>query len=583
MFKKILTNNLFWLITLTTLGYLCRVLSSKASITYIPDTQIIRQAFDLGQIIISRRIFDIGLGDTPFKYPLVLPYYLLGIYGMLFGLGYITRVIPSINTFTTLLFTQRESIHFVAVLSLGIINALVIPYIYSATRVLNKTHLGWLAASLMAFDLISVQFGGQARPHAPLASLSFITVVACVRSLQNDHPWRWTLLSAFLGAVVFGTLQSGILIFVPMGLMWAMRLTEAASTRQFKKELLRAAASALLALMVGIITYPSLLQEYPQLVVNLLTGQSLRLGGGSHEFSTSMFGLANVPLFLWHLLGHEPIIAPLSLIAVPYFIWQQRANKKMLSVALSFPLLNLIMWGVYADAQPRYMLVLIPFLILAVAYWLEDICQHFVSPKIYLLIGLIVVAPTILTSLRFIWVANQTDTRTLASQWIKTAIPTNATLFSNFQMQEITPTKASLQRQQRDYPQSLGTYQQWLLQLEEARYTSPAYNVVDYSIYWSKDDRKAQQALFKNQAVQFVVIASQYATLQIPVANYAIENGTPLHTICPGRNIEYAQMPIDLYDGFAWHEIWQLERPGPIIIVFQLNETGSRITAPICP
>ncbi len=582
MLKKIFTNNLFWLITLTALGYFFRILSSRSSIAYIPDTQIIRQAFDLGQIIISRRIFDIGLGETPFKYPLVLPYYLLGIYGLLFGLGYITRVIPSITSFTTLLFTQRETVHFVAVLSLGVINVLAVPYIYKAARALNRNHFGWLAAGLMAFDLLSVQFGGQARPHAPLASLSFIAVAACVQALQKDHPWRWTLLSAFLSAVVFGTLQSGILIFAPFGLMWMIRLTEAASAQQIKKELLRAAASALLALVVSIIIYPPLLQEYPQLVVNLLTGKSLRLGGGSHEFSTSMFGLANVPLFLWHLLGHEPIIVPLSLIAIPYFLWQQRTNKKMLSIALSFPLLNLIMWGIYADAQPRYMLVLIPFLILVVTYWLEDIAQHLLSKKTYLLIGLIVVAPTLTTSLRFIWVANQTDTRTLASQWIKATIPANATLFSNFQMQEITPTKASLQRQQRDYPQSLGTYQQWLLQLDDTHYASPAYNIVDYSIYWSKDDEKSQQALFKNHAIQFVVIASQYATLQVPVGANAIENGTPQHTICPGRGIEYAQIPTDLYDGFAWREIWRLERPGPIIVVFRLNETGSRLTAPIC-
>src|SRR5258708_16179887 len=145
------------LVALTLLGYGLRMYGAGSSINYIPDTQIIREALDFGQALAGGRAFDVNMGDS-LKYPLTLPYFLLGVYGLLFAGGYVSGSLPSVRAFTNFLFLQRETVHLISVTALNLINVAAIPLAFVAARRLDNRHSGWLAASLVTFDLILVQF-----------------------------------------------------------------------------------------------------------------------------------------------------------------------------------------------------------------------------------------------------------------------------------------------------------------------------------------------------------------------------------------------------------------------------------------
>ncbi len=569
-------RQLLALAALMALAYALRVFGAKSSIAYIPDTQIVREAMDIGQTLAARRAFDVNMGEAP-KYPLTLPYYLLGIYGLVFVWGLISGATSSLSEFTTFLFTQRETIHYVSVLALNVISVAVVPAAYFAARALNSRHAGWLAAIFATFDLLMVHFSHHVRPHAPMATLSFLSIVLLVR-VGRGGGRLWTLAASVMCALTIGALQNGILVLVPLAIAWGIRLYDARRNKSLRREIGLLLVNAALTLALAWLLYPQLFAEYLSVASYLLFGGSYYLGGGAHELPTAVFRLSNIPTFLNLLFGYEPLLSLLLPLALPYFLWQKRADWRMLAIALPFPVISAIFWSLYTFNLPRYYLTFASFLIALGAYFLEDIILWLTARWSWAkaVSILLLTAPLAALALRFDWVTDQVDTRSLASRWIESNLPDGATLIANFQLLELTPTQASLVRQNADYPGSLGTYNQWLLgQPLENFQAGPAYDIVEYSYYWPRDDEEQQKQVAAKYAIEYAAVESYTAQLTdaLAVPRYAQRYGTPVEIFCPGSGISGAYLPIDIYDGWAWRDIWQADRPGPIIVIFKLDRT----------
>jgi len=570
------------LVCLTLLAFGLRIIGARSSIAYIPDTQIIREALDLGQQHSLQQIFDINLNNE-LKYPLTLPYYLLGVYGLIFAVGFVFRIFPDLKTFITFLFTQRETIHLIAVLALAVITTAAVPVAFIVSKRLNRNHTGWLAAGLVAFDLLSVQMSHQARPHAPLAALAFITVVLLCSFTVSQGGWLNSLAATLLTALTFGTLQSGAVVLVPYGLAWLIRLSDAWRARRFWPEA-RIGILNLVALAgLLFLLYPPVFTEYPRFVYNIVTGSpQYTLGGGSHVFERSNFGLQYIPAFVSGWFGYQPLQVLLFPFALTLFIWDLRSQWRILVVGLPLPVINLIMWAIYYDNSPRFWATLALFNALLCAYLIEEVIvwsARTINLNQWRLVGaalLIVVMPAFINAIRLDVVMSQPDTRTLASEWVKVHIPANATVIGNFQMLELLPNQDSLRRQNLDYPGSLGTYAQWLLSQDAATYPpGPAFDIVDFGLYWFTHP---SSSLIKDLKIQYVVAQTNSSDLtqdQALIA-YTQQYGQPLQVFCPGLDVKSTYLPIDIY-GWAWQEIWKVDRPGPIVIVYQL---GNAQTAP---
>src|SRR5258706_10226338 len=105
----------YCLVALTVLAFGLRIWAAEQVAPYVPDTQIIREALDLGQrLATGSTVFDVGL-DNSAKYPMILPYSLLTIYGAIFVGGRPAGYFPSVQQFTGWLFLNRIAIHVVTV------------------------------------------------------------------------------------------------------------------------------------------------------------------------------------------------------------------------------------------------------------------------------------------------------------------------------------------------------------------------------------------------------------------------------------------------------------------------------------
>src|SRR5258708_20907482 len=335
------------LVCLTLVAFGLRIMGARSSIDYILDTQIMREAFDIGQKHSLRQAFDTNLNDE-LKYPLTLPYYLLGVYGLIFVVGFVFRNFPDLETFVTFLFTQREAVHLIAVLALAVITTTAIPMAFIVSRKLNRNHTGLLAAGLVAFDLLSVQMSHQARPHAPLAALAFTAVALLCSFTVSQGDWWKALAATLVTALTFGVLQSGAVVLVPYSLMWLIRLRDSLRTGRFWREAKLGLLNIIVLASLIFLLYPPVFTEYPWLAYSIATGsQQYTLVGDLPTFWRSYLAVQYVAAFVSGLFGYQPLQVVLFPLALALFVWNLRSQWRVLAVGLPLPLINLIMWGIY--------------------------------------------------------------------------------------------------------------------------------------------------------------------------------------------------------------------------------------------
>jgi hypothetical protein len=258
-------------------------------------------------------------------------------------------------------------------------------------------------------------------------------------------------------------------------------------------------------------------------------------------------------------------------------VWSLRKQWPLLWVGCSFLVINIIIWGTFYDASARFWATLALFAIVPVAYFIEDITiwlRDTQSVKLHWVLPVGVLLPGVILVARLDYVLAQPDTRTVASNWIEKTLPPDTAIISNVQLLELTPSVFSLQQQNADFPNSLGTFNQWLLEQPAEAYPSPAYDLVNADYYWF-DTPENQQQLMAKRPINYAVIQSDFNELSFqtdPVSIYAFQHGIPELVVCPGSNFETTHLPLE-GSGWAWQTIWQFERSGPIVLVFKLTET----------
>ena len=562
---------------LTVFAYAVRVIGAESSIVYSEDPQLIRQAMEIGQSISSTREFDTTFREN-FKYPLTLTYYLAVVYGILYGAGRILLIFQSVVEFQTFLFENLSIVYVIAIFALNLISVSLVPIIFVLQRRLKHGNSGWLAAGLAAFNLLLVHFGHQPTPHVPLATLSLCAAGLLVVVAHNRGGWGILILATALSALVVGTLQSGILMCLPFALAILARPYHRG--RYKWRRLLESQTVVSLIVFVGfcILLYPDIVGEYGTVILGYLTGQAseFNLGGGSHVFRLSMFSLENVPQFVFRLSSYQPFLTAILPFAFLYFVVSLWHRKKLLLICLPFPVLNLVIWSTFYGTFPRITVILVPFMIFAIAYAIEDfVCKVAARRNVGLgrlrvVTFFLLLAPAFLSSIRLVWVTAQTDTRSLMTDWIINSIEAEQTILLNFQLHELAPTPESIERQGMDFPDSVGTRWRWLATQEGA--SERRYNIYN-AIYWNnlKDDPGARDEFLAEAEIRYLLVRSVVAW---PGADdmiaYAQTHGKLVHVICPAHGGQIAELPSDMFVG-AWQQIWKLHRPGPYVAIYDLD------------
>ncbi|MCY4061132.1 MAG: hypothetical protein OXG53_02060 [Chloroflexi bacterium] len=569
-------SSVILLVTLTVVGYGLRVIGAHTSVLFAHDTQLVRQSLEVGQQWLG---VEGPVDDNPSTYPMTLTMFLTGVYGIMFSAGLIVGAFDSASAFRDFLFVNREEIYLVAVLCLNLVSISLIPASFFAHRRLNSRHSGWLAAGFATFNLLLVHFGHQPRPHAPYASITFLTILLLVMLANRAGGQRLLIIATVMSAVTVGTLQSGLLIVVPY--ISALFLGSCNGGRFHWQEFVRMPylGSIALFLTLCMILYPNFAGEYGGLLLNSLIrhDSAFRIGSQSHSVSLLMFNVDNIPQFVSRLQTYQPFLTLLLPISAIYFVGARRKQYRTLLVAIPFPLMNLIIWSLFEGTYPRFTAVLQPFMIFAAAYFLEDVvlwlsCKSgFKLSRMRALVFALLISPLALTSARLVWVSTQPDTRTLAIDWIHRNISAGETFLVNFPQTSLLPTNGAIYRQNRDFPGSVGGFWHWLS--EEESVFHARYDIYD-KMYWQRLDTNsdARDEFIQRAGIRYLLVRSLVSLASVEdMSSYAQVNGRLIHIVCPAHDAIVAELPDDLFYQ-AWIQVWQLEKPGPFVAIYDLDQ-----------
>ncbi len=554
-FAKSHNRNVLFITLLTILGYVLRVWLAGNSVPYIPDTQIVREALNVGISLSNADFIDT---TTTLKYPLVMPSLLLLAYGVFYSVGSLLGWFASLAEFEAYLFANVTTFHLIAIWIGAAFNALTIPIVFDLGRKLFSERVGWVLALLFCFDLINVQFSHQARPHAVVTFFFVFALWASYKLLHKPSAYLYAF-SFGLAALAAGTLHNGFIAYAypVMVHVWLV----------FKKERglfeIRCLGALLICLIILLATYPQLLFA-PETFLTM-NDQGQILLSGYHDVDRASFLVSRVPARFRTVWLHAiPIVimAGIALIQLSvsqikdrFFIWG------ISIVAIGY----FLVFSPFDHTESRFFAPLMPMLILMSGVFLHSIERYALLFQTVVVISLGVGMALVF---RFDQLSTRTDTRDVATNWL-------------LQLDSLTPvvlereldvalTEQSLLKQAEYAPDSLGTKDRFQLANPDSGFDK--LNAHRNWIYqWQTLDDVATTLVEANA----VHIISFYETefVELPPLVQSSPPELLIDTMYfrasdQDTGLSASEFPLDMVNPWI---MFQIERPGPLVISHTLE------------
>lgn len=300
--------------------------------------------------------------------------------------------------------------------------ALTIPIVYLLGRRFRDQGLGLIAAALMTMLFFHVRDSHFGVPDTLTTLFAAATVWLALRAFQTRRA-RDLLLAGMAAGLATGAKYTTVIVAIAvivaallMGMTWRQRFKLLAVTT--------------LGLLAGfVIGYPNLLLN-PPIFIKDISFLFARVGEGFEGWrivpdNSAVFYLDTL---VWSTGLAALVLAGIGLVAA---LLRRRGED---FISISFPLAYFIVMSLSQGHFGRYMLPILPVLVVLVAdaawHILPQLVRRARTPfalKLARPIGiaalLLVFVPNLLNSVRFDWILAQDDTRSLAKQWIETHIP----------------------------------------------------------------------------------------------------------------------------------------------------------------
>ena len=420
---------------------------------------------------------------------------------------------------------------------------------------------GWLAG-LLGASALAVAFLHVRDSH--FATLDIPLTLACTGALYiayrtiHSRGLRPLLLNGISLGVAASLKYNGALVFAGMAVAQTLR------ARAERPQWPRLVARLALIAAIGVAT---LALTSPFLVLDLGVTQH----GIGYIFqhmaraTAPAIGWVQLSLALWH--GIDPVLVPLAIIGVAYAAWRRQPADWIL---LTFLLVYFLLMGAGRSVFLRYADPMIPPLLLlsgrALAA-LVNLTTRAQARRLALVVAfvLIMVAPLV-HDVRYDLLIQQTDTRTLAFDWLAQHVPAGGRAAIPYK-----PGPAHDQALVDSRAESIGATDPYVASFLENRLEH------QYTIYnLSEDDLQTLTAdRLRADGVQYVVIARKRPDLgcapPTPLERTLRLEGPPVATFSPtaGDCPDSFFDPIDTYFvPLAGYAGWV--RPGPYLRVYRL-------------
>ncbi len=368
-----------------------------------------------------------SLRPSTFIYPALLMYLFAIEYALLLVVGLLTRTFSSVAQFQQFAFTDPTLFYLLPRLAIALIGTATIPMAYLLGKRLYGRWAGVVAAALIATSVMHVQMSHEARHWVPVG---FLTLVVLWVSLDLSEKGRRKdyLLSGLLVGVTAATSFNGFLLMILPIVAHLVHLKKRGPSILDPRGHIPMLMALVLAPTVFFALNPYILLEFNRFMAFQSSGDSSiggQIRGHYGNYFQQFLQKQGFGFFAEATLAYEPAITILGILGAVAALRRSRSSSL---VVLSYPLFHYFMFSTTAPSlEQRYMLPAVVVLALPaglaaskIGEWLHTrLGGQTIAGLAVGVLGLMSIALVSLPSLRYDWLLSQTDTRTLAKEWIE--------------------------------------------------------------------------------------------------------------------------------------------------------------------
>ena len=522
------------------------------------------------EVSILSRALGLGSGDLNphnFLYPSLFFYVLAAVTGLLAGAQWALGQVASIGAFEARFWEDPTSVYLAARLLVAMAGALTVPATYAVAQRVGGIQVARVSAALMAVAYVPVRDAHVIKHDVPATLLILLAVLASWKVWQSGRVLDYLLAGVSAGVAV-SFHYYGVYAVLPIVAAHGLR-SGIAPRAWLAPRVWLSAAAMLLAFSA---CSPYVLLDYQTAMRDIQANRLIIVDRAQRAFGP--FGSAMTQIS--YLLSQATLWIPAA-VAGAVALW--RASVPLLAWTASFPLVFFLFisntWPFGRTANPLY-----PFLAILGACGIVAV-SHRAGRRATAVLALLVLAAVtqpLALSARAVYLLRQSDTRTLAREWIHAHVPGGASVAVEPYSVQLRPTRERLAEALANaglQPGQAGRRSKALL--ARTPYPSPSYRLVyigeggmdEDKIYLPPEwfTRSSPDARARTACVEWVILKSAAPSGPNPLAPFVAQSGTLVHRVTPFREpglpAEGWLPDTDVTPSF------RVTRPGPVIEIWQ--------------
>jgi hypothetical protein len=532
------------------------------------------------EVAIMSRALAFAKGDLNphnFLYPTLFFYVLFAWEGLTALAAVATRAVDSFGAFQREFFVDPTRVYVAGRLLTAILGTATVGATFALARRLAGPVAGLASAVAVAVSPLHVRDSHYVKHDVPVTLLIVLACLAYERLWRTFPAETGTFEEVRHGEVVWAGAITGLAfsthyytIFLAIPLAWSAARRAASPAEAIR----RVGLAAIVSAAIFFVCSPFILVEPATALRDIQANRVIVV-----DRAVGSLGYAETLARYAGMLVRDTLGWPFVLAAVIGALAMVREDARRAAWLLAFPAPFFLFIASTYPAS-RYLVPLVPFLAVFAGICIAKVAQPDPRAAVALTALLAVVPST--TSIRTDLFMRQTDTRTLARQFIDGHLPDGATILTQPYSVPLEPTAASLreavQRSGKDLPTKTR------LQIERAPYPAPAFRLIYLGrgldadkVYLPLETLATADplSLLRAEHVAFVVLKryNDEAPAMLPLTAALARKGRRLAVFSPYREGEATRPEPFLHNTDA-RITGALERSGPIVEIWQVNISG---------
>jgi uncharacterized membrane protein len=527
------------------------------------------------EIAIMSRALAFAKGDLNphnFLYPTFYFYVLFAWEGLTALWSVATGAVASFSAFQQEFFLDPTRVFVAGRLLTALLGTATVAATFTLGRRVDGPAAGLIAAIFLAISPLHVRDSHYVKHDVPVTLLIVLAYLSYVRLMERDDDEGFARTIALPGALTgaaFATHYYTIFLAIPLAWAVAQRGRGAADAIR------RIVAAGLVAGLVFFALSPFVVLEPITAWRDIRANQQIVV-----DRAAGTLGYAQTAAHYALLLWRDTVTWPLMVLAIAGLVILAVSRPRLALLLLAFPVpFFLFIAGTFPAT--RYLIPLVPFLVTFASIPVATIVRR--QPAAAIALACLAAALPLRDSLRAILFIRQADTRTLAQAFVERVVPEGRTILTQAYSAPLTPTAASLEEAVKRSGQPMPTKTK--LEIARRPYPSPAYRLILLGqgrdvdkLYMPYDqlDGGDPLAAARAERVAFVVL-KRYNTEDprvVPFITALARSGRRIAEFSPYRDRAGGRPEPFLHNTDARIEA-SLERPGPVVEIWQIDGPGS--------